>query len=296
MCNPFLQDGFLRFVQTVKYLLSSTAVDVNALNANGSTALDILLQSPRGLRDIEIEDSLRAAGALSAKDMPIILEDWKPSIQRRITRTTASSLQLKEESFKKPAGKQKQTDWLGRKRSALMVVASLIATVAFQASITPPGGVWQDTLRANDNSTSGDKPHTVGKSIMASNGETTYGLFMIFNTLAFLSSLSIILLLVSGLPIKRRRWMWIQMVIMWIAITAQVVTYFIALRDMSPTNDDVQRMLRKVTEISVLTWLCVVGVVFIGNVIRMNLWILRKFGYIKEKDTSAVVDDEPEEV
>ncbi|XP_062091103.1 ankyrin repeat-containing protein BDA1-like isoform X2 [Humulus lupulus] len=228
--------------EIIKFLLSSTGVDVNALNTNGSTALDILLQSPRDLRDIEIEDSLRAYGARIAKDIPSIVQNWKSPIERRITKSSASSINLKGQSFNKQPMKHKHTDWLGRKRSALMVVASLIATVAFQASITPPGGVWQDTLRGSSNSTDSDKPHEVGKSIMASSDDSEYGLFMIFNTLAFLSSLSIILLIVSGLPIKRRRWMWIQMVIMWIAITAQVVTYFIALRHMSPKNDNVQEI------------------------------------------------------
>ncbi|KAG5547105.1 hypothetical protein RHGRI_012960 [Rhododendron griersonianum] len=128
---------------------------------------------------------------------------------------------------------------------------------------------------------------------MAYKDPIQYGLFMIFNTIAFLASLSIILLLVSGLPLKRRRWMWVQMVIMWISITAQVLTYFLSLRNMSP--ESAQSTLREVTEISVLTWLCLMMVVFIGNVVRMNLWILRKYGYIKEKERKQEdIDDEGE--
>ncbi|KAK9275666.1 hypothetical protein L1049_022933 [Liquidambar formosana] len=65
---------------------------------------------------------------------------------------------------------------------------------------------------------------------------------------------------------------------------------------MSP--DNVKVVLRKVTEISVLTWLSLMGLVFIGNVIRMNLWILRKHGYIKEKERQplATTADEREDV
>ncbi|CAB4288193.1 unnamed protein product [Prunus armeniaca] len=284
-------------IEIIKFLLTSTGVNVNALNANSFTALDILMQSPRDLRDVEIEDSLRSVGAKSAKDVRPIVHDWVrvPTKERQIARRLGSVLSSKEGDSMKPAAQQKPSDWLGRKRSSLMVVASLLATVAFQAGLTPPGGVWQDDLKVDENGNPVAKPHSVGTSVMAYNLPKEYGLFMIFNTTAFLTSLSIILLLVSGLPIKRRRWMWIQMVIMWVAITTLVVTFFISLRHMSPDDINVQGTLREVTSISVLTWLTLMVVVFVGNCIRMNLWVLRKYGYIKPKEESATIDDELEE-
>lgn len=273
-------------------------MDVNALNSNGSTVLDILRHSPRDLRDMEIEDLIRGAGALSAKDMHLITHDWTPTTVPRMTTSLTKPLISKENDSQKPVVTHKHTDWLGRKRSALMVVASLIATVAFQAGITPPGGVWQDDQTVDDNGKPLEWPHIAGTAVLAYTDPLQYGQFMIFNTIAFLASLSIILLLVSGLPIKRRRWMWIQMVVLWIAITAQVVTYFISLRYMSPSIAGARRMLHDVTEISVLSWLALMGVVFIGNVIRMNLWILRKYGYLKEKEVvpKATIEDEHEKV
>ncbi|KAK8503143.1 hypothetical protein V6N13_025901 [Hibiscus sabdariffa] len=162
-----------------------------------------------------------------------------------------------------------------------MVVSSLIATVAYQAAISPPGGVLQADETVDDEGNPLEHPRKAGTAVMAYKQGIEYGQFMIFNTLAFLASLSIILLLVSGLPMKKRRWMWIQMIIMWIAITAQVLTYFISLRHMSP--DSASGVLHDVTQTSVLAWLGLMGVVFIGNVVRMNLWILRKYGVVKEK-------------
>ncbi|KAI3447182.1 hypothetical protein Pfo_003847 [Paulownia fortunei] len=277
--------------EIINCLLTLKGLEVNALNKSGLTALDLLRQSPRDLRDMEIEYVLRKAGASSVKDLHLITDDWVPDKVRQMKKRLSSQ----ESSAKKPVGKQKSVDWLGRKRSALMVVASLIATVAFQAGLTPPGGVWQDDYTVDDNGNPVSNPHSVGQSVMAYQAPKAYGIFMIFNTIAFLSSLSIILLLVSGLPLKRRRWMWIQMVIMWIAITAQVGTYFVNLRHMSP--DDVEGVLREVTEISVLTWMTLMGVVFIGNVVRMNLWILRKYGYIKQKERySEAIEDDQEDV
>ncbi|XVF88849.1 hypothetical protein PTKIN_Ptkin19aG0083800 [Pterospermum kingtungense] len=284
-------------IEIIKFLLAIPRLDINAINKNGFTALDTLIHSPRDLRDMEIDCILRDAGVLSSKDLHIIAAEWVPNPVKipQKTKSLVSLVSTEETNSKKPITKHKHTDWLARKRSALMVVASLIATVAFQAAITPPGGVWQADESVDENGNPLKYPIKAGTAVMAYSQEIEYGQFMIFNTLAFLASLSIILLLVSGLPIKRRRWMWIQMVIMWIAITAQVITYFIALRHMSP--DTAAGMLRDVTQISVLTWLCLMGVVFIGNVVRMNLWVLRKYGLIKEKEQkpSAEVDNDQEQ-
>ncbi|GLT45036.1 hypothetical protein SLA2020_189010 [Shorea laevis] len=278
-------------IEIIKVLVAITGLDVNALNVNHSTALDVLMQSPRDLRDLEIESTLQAAGVLCAKDLHIITREWVPSPAKvpQMTRSLVSHQSMDESNSRKLVTEHKHTDWLDRKRSALMVVASLIATVAFQAAVTPPGGVWQDDRGSQE-------PHTAGTSVMADKDPFYYGQFMIFNTIAFLASLSIILLLISGLPMKRRRWMWIQMVIMWVAITAQGITYFLSFRYISPTKS--YSMLRRVTEISVLTWLCLMGAVFIGNVVRMNLWILRKYGLIKEKEQKPLdtADDDQEDV
>ncbi|OMO67235.1 hypothetical protein CCACVL1_20687 [Corchorus capsularis] len=288
-------------IEIIKFLLTSRGLDINATNKNGFTALDTLRQSPRDLRDMEIECILKDAGVLSAKDLHIITPDWHPSPTKvpRITKSMVSNVSTERSISGKPLMVHKHTDWLGRKRSALMVVASLIATVAFQSAITPPGGVWQADEHFDKAGNPLKYPLKAGTAVMAYSQKTEYGQFMIFNTLAFLASLSIILLLVSGLPIRRRRWMWLQMVIMWIAITAQVLTYFISLRYMSP--ESAKGMLHDVTQISVLTWLCLMLVVFIGNVVRMNLWILRKYGYIKEKEQEqepppAEVNDDDEDI
>ncbi|KAG5541550.1 hypothetical protein RHGRI_021402 [Rhododendron griersonianum] len=131
---------------------------------------------------------------------------------------------------------------------------------------------------------------TAIESVMAYNIPIAYRQFMIFDTIAFLASLSIILLQVSGLPIKRRRWMWVQMVTMWIAITAQTITYFITLIHMTPKN--VQKTLYEVTKISVLTWLSLIAIVFIGNFVRVIMWLLRKYGYIKEEEDPNNGDDD----
>ncbi|CAI9784925.1 unnamed protein product [Fraxinus pennsylvanica] len=112
--------------ETVQYLMGSTRIDVNAKNANGYTALDILDLTPTYWRD--------ANNYLSIKNC---LQPW-----------ASNSNNTQTQPIK----------WLAKKRDAIMVVAILIATMAFQAGVTPPGGVWEGD--ATD-------PHKPGEAVMA---------------------------------------------------------------------------------------------------------------------------------
>ncbi|XP_021277207.1 ankyrin repeat-containing protein BDA1-like [Herrania umbratica] len=278
-------------LEMIKYLLTNSKMEVNVRNANGFTALDLLLHSQRDLRDMEIKECLQKAGASRMTKVQSIannqeIEEVLPPIQ-------AQPLIPKETDSKPVVEKHKHTDWLGRKRSALMVVASLLATVAFQASLSPPGGVWSDDYSVDSDGNPAENPHKAGLSVMAYHDPRKYEAFMILNTIAFLASLSIILLLISGLPMKRRRFMWIQMVTMWLAISAFTSTYFVALMQITPRQ--VRTTLFHVSRISLMIWLVMMGLVFVGNIIRMTLWLLRKYGYIKEKEKEFSLYVEEEE-
>lgn len=185
-------------MQIIKLLLTVPGLSVNLLNKNGSTALDILMQTPRDLKDLEIEESLVSAGGLHSKEIDSITtsNEWRhynsvkfavnpeplplPLVELPKGSSKRQSLQrpftvLKGISKKlTPPPPPKQGNWLGRKRSSLMVVASLIATVAFQAAITPPGGVWQDDLTNDENGKPVSTPHKAGTAIMAYNGKVVY--------------------------------------------------------------------------------------------------------------------------
>ncbi|PON95969.1 Transmembrane protein [Trema orientale] len=281
-------------LEMINYLVFDTNVEVNAQNANGFTALDVLFLGHRDTRDMAIKESLQKAGALRNTEASSTIYADQDTIRVASLRKPLTS---QKSSSKFSAKNPKQVDWLGRKRSSLMVVASLIATIAFQAAIAPPGGVWQDDHLVDSNGNPVEDPHNAGKSVMADTYPLQYGQFMIMNTIAFLSSLSIILLLVSGLPLRRRRWMWVQMVIMWIAITSLSGTCFVGLIYLTP--EDKRGVLYDVTRVSVLIWMPLMGLIFGGNVVRVIRWFLIKRGYIKDtsKDDSVYIefdDDEDE--
>ncbi|KAF7850807.1 hypothetical protein BT93_L5002 [Corymbia citriodora subsp. variegata] len=72
-------------------------------------------------------------------------------------------------------------------RNYHLVVATLIAAVTFQAGVNPPGGVWQENLRGCITPN-----HEAGRAIYASD-PTAFYVFLAFNTLAFSSSMLLII-------------------------------------------------------------------------------------------------------
>ncbi|PIN20953.1 26S proteasome regulatory complex, subunit PSMD10 [Handroanthus impetiginosus] len=229
-------------IEAINFLLTVAELEVNAVNLNGMTALDVLIQSRRDSRDSAIEESLKRAGAL-----------------RRLF--------------------QNQADWLKKKKSALMVVAILIATMAFQVGVNPPGGVWQedkvDGPQGNQiRSDLANRTHLAGFSILARNDHSQYIGFYIFNTISFIASLSIILLLMSGLPLRRRFFMWILMVVTWISITTTALSYLSSTSSLIPYDANV--LLLDVVSSFVYGWIGLMALLLIVHTIRLIIKLIRK--------------------
>lgn len=240
-------------IETVKYLLRNNKIEVNLKDDNGNTALDILAKSRRDLNDVQIGDSLLEAGGLRAKDM------ISSSNTQNVAKFSKSQVQKHDMSG----------DWLSRKRDAIMVVASLIATMAFQAGMNPPGGVWQD-----DNN-SLQMGHKAGEAVMAYSHPKSYRFFIRVNTTAFVASLSTILLLISGLPFRRKLFMWALMVIMWLTVTSVALTYGISIYIVTPRKD--REQLGHVIEVAVTVWCSVMALLLLGNTVRLFYkWMMRK--------------------
>nr|GMD46412.1 ankyrin repeat-containing protein At3g12360-like [Ipomoea batatas] len=242
-------------IEIIKHLLSNSQIAVNSINENGYTALDVLAQGlQKDMNDFEIGEMLRGAGALRAKEI-----SGTTHHQPKTTTTTNNN-----NNRQNPAG-----DWLSRKRDSIMVVASLIATMAFQAGVNPPGGVWQE------NSLSPDSPHTAGEAVMAYNHAKAYRYFIRTNTTAFVASLSTILLLISGLPFRRPLFLWGLMVIMWLTVTTIALSYGISIFIITPKQ--YREQLGNVIQISVMVWCCVMGLLLFGNTVRLIFrWVKKK--------------------
>ncbi|KAJ6994617.1 ankyrin repeat-containing protein BDA1-like [Populus alba x Populus x berolinensis] len=252
--------------EIISFLTMKTEIEVNAINASGFTALDIALaQGRRNWKDVDVQDSLHQVGASSAKDLS--------STMHRLDAVGAMNLRSEDhftssQSRLKRKHRRRQSYGLGEKRNALMIVASLIATMAFQAGINPPGGLWQQDLQ-------GANEHEAGRSIMADKFPAAYNKFVLHNSIAFLASLSVILLLISGLPFRWRFSMWILTAIMWVAITESTFTYLISIYCLSSLH---QRRTYIVTVVVLsVVMLGLLSVLLVGHSVRLIPKIV-KFG------------------
>ncbi|EAZ00598.1 hypothetical protein OsI_22620 [Oryza sativa Indica Group] len=102
-----------------------------------------------------------------------------------------------EETKTSNAGAQKNTrnaDFMDKAQSLVVLLSTLVATVAYQAGLVPPGGVWQDNWNG----------HEAGDSILLSMQPERYRVFFYCNSIAFAASL-VIIILVQYKPILKLR-------------------------------------------------------------------------------------------
>ncbi|KFK26730.1 hypothetical protein AALP_AA8G285300 [Arabis alpina] len=183
----------------------SRTFEVNAMNNMGLSALDLLIMFPSEAGDREIYEKLVEAGAQKGRDV------GTTNVERTTSTSTCQERSTESQSHKdlvKYFTFKKYRDSPSEARSALLVVASLVATATFQASLTPPGGTWQDSNipavsqnKTSVNSTN-QQAHTAGQSIMGTFNGVAFTLFVFFNTIGFSVSLSMLNILTLGFPLQ----------------------------------------------------------------------------------------------
>ncbi|RVX17643.1 Ankyrin repeat-containing protein BDA1 [Vitis vinifera] len=227
-----------------KLSTSSTSIEVNAVNLNGCTASDILAQSRRDVQDMEISELLRHVGAAKAKNISFSAYEFG-SKERRL---------------------------VGQAAVCINGCGITDCHHGLPSWCEPPGDVWGDNSKYDPEGSpapapSSETPHTAGLSIMADNNPDAHTSFLVTNTISFLASLSIILLLISGLPINRRLFVWILMVIMWIAVTAMTLTYLVSITALTP-NHELDHLSCMITVVA-YAWTCLVALLLVDLILKM---------------------------
>ncbi|XP_015164467.1 ankyrin repeat-containing protein At2g01680-like [Solanum tuberosum] len=199
-------------------------IEMNSLNKKGLTPLEVLLEE---CGDRDIEEILRASGALSAENLQVLVVPVQDPSNEQSSREQRRD-QRRSNFNKYFFGFNKTRDCPGKVSDTILVIAILIATATFQAGFNPPGGLWQDTYWPDDNnnSTSYDGivvvplRHFAGQSVMATSNPVFYGFFLVFNSLGFFVSFYMICFLTIGFPFQLE---------LHISLSALGVTYFIVI-------------------------------------------------------------------
>ncbi|KAF8040634.1 hypothetical protein BT93_B2760 [Corymbia citriodora subsp. variegata] len=222
-------------IETIIFL-TSKGVDLNITNTKGSTTLGLLAQGQSVER--------------ASKNMHYVLENihYVPQTSENHDLSRQTNANNKGTKERKREAKRK---WQNGMHKALMVVAALNATLAYEAGKDPPGK---------------------SKDV---NFDFFYEWFIPCNTISFIASLSTIMLLISGLPLKQRRiTTWIAMLTMWVAInfTAQSHAFVIVLSSPDADKDYVNW----IAAIAVLIWQGLMSLIFLCHIIRFILKLIRK--------------------
>lgn len=234
----------------MELLLSMTGIEVNLKNLKGMTAMDILVERRTDTREAQMEEFLVHAGALQSKGGATFVHMTKRNMHG------GSTMDLRKNKKEKHVDK---ADWLEKKQSAIMVVATILASMAFQVGVDPPdevkemNGFWPSGM--------------LGKCMH----------FYIVNTIGFIASLSIIFLLMSGLPLKNRVVIRFLLMITWVSITATAMTYTGMLITLTTKNQISENY--PAIPIIILVWICLTIIILLAHTLRLLVkmvkWMLK---------------------
>ncbi|KAF7843547.1 ankyrin repeat-containing protein [Senna tora] len=292
----------LKQVETVRYLLSIPKVREAANLKNEMDNNNIIANS-----SLEIQLMLINYGITKEqREMP----SPPPEISNNNNIITEETIRpgKKKKKKKKKSGWRKilkrmgnglrhKGNWIEEARGTLSLVATVISTITFQAGINPPGGFIQQNVSPTPTSNNGHQDASqylsgplgcyiynstdewVCPGLAASAFQSSYNGFyflpyLICNTISFVASLAITLLLVSGVPLKNKVIMWVLSIGMCVTLTFLALTYLYGIFMIIPDSLLYHSSLPdRVQKVAYWTWIGLLGLVSVFIIMRFGYWL-----------------------
>ncbi|XP_045790040.1 uncharacterized protein LOC123884851 [Trifolium pratense] len=167
--------------------------------------------------------------------------------------------------------------WLKDMKGNLSLVATIIATMTFQTALNPPGGVRpvKDDKGKNPDDIACTRENNIlklcpGNAVLAVIYSDEYEEFLRWNTVCFIASLSVLLLLVSGIRLDHRFPMWVLSMGMCFTLTSLVITYIKAVQLVTPDPvwDPAKNFQKKCTH----AWIGLMTFLALLLTLRLIIW------------------------
>ncbi|KAI7745678.1 hypothetical protein M8C21_030418 [Ambrosia artemisiifolia] len=207
--------------QILNYLLRIPSIKANgnAVNRLGLTALDVLDQCPRDLNSLETREILMEAGVMRANDLRPALDKPLHSITLKTSQNKRKGLLSRTWAWYVNADHH----WIEKQRGILLVAALVVAVMSFYSGINPPGGFITNT-----------QDGSVGNAVQAEVDMDKFSMFSANNSVTMISSLAIVIVLISGLPLRNKFWMWLLTLGTLLTMVSMVFSYWVALSMTAP--------------------------------------------------------------
>ncbi|KAM6585345.1 hypothetical protein CsatB_012347 [Cannabis sativa] len=232
-----------RQVETVEYLVSIKEMDKDTLNWKHHKASDLLNDQPQDFNTFRLQRVMM----MNMKQQPMSTTCHNNNNKSLLSKQWIS-IHLRKQ----------RRQWLKNVEGSIMVVATLIVSTTFQAAVNPPGGVWQQTNNttqaSNDISDCSNQTCIAGTSVMAHIDNDNYAFFVWFNSIAFLGSLSIIILIIGGVPTNNKFWIWLFDLVLFVTLFCVGQSFLHANILVTPDHGDYYESLDTVYKCSIYVW------------------------------------------
>ncbi|KDP42455.1 hypothetical protein JCGZ_00252 [Jatropha curcas] len=168
-----------------------------------------------------------------------------------------------------------QSSRLEKTQGHLMIVATVIASMAFQAAVNPPSELWKNDSQEKVCPAGMIRDTITNKGVIEIAITCRSEEFIICNTIAFSASLSIILLL-TVLPLKNRFSMWIMLITVSITVIFTAATYMLSIMLVEGKEPKQERFNRGILFYYLVFWFGLLAIIILLFALRLLFWLLKK--------------------